>query len=181
MPYPSKKTPEVIEEVLKRLSDGEPLTVICRSDAKFPHPTTWLDWVGEDEALAIAYARARDAGSDAIAEHALEIIDAEPERVIEFDENGKPSGKRIDSAAVAWAKNRAEMRLKLLAKWNPKKYGDKQTLDLGNKEGETLKTEVTLVPPEIMQELTELALQFNAMADRVQESVEIIRRDRDRT
>ncbi len=30
-------------------------------------------------------------------------------------------------------------------------------------------------------ELTELALQFNAMADRVQESVEIIRRDRDRS
>ncbi|HSO29746.1 MAG TPA: HAMP domain-containing sensor histidine kinase [Candidatus Sulfomarinibacteraceae bacterium] len=31
------------------------------------------------------------------------------------------------------------------------------------------------------EELTELALQFNAMADRVQESVEIIRRDRDRS
>jgi hypothetical protein len=26
---------------------------------------------------------------------------------------------------VQWAKNRVELRLKLLAKWNPKRYGDK--------------------------------------------------------
>jgi hypothetical protein len=149
MPYPSKKTPEVIEEVLKRLSDGEPLTVICRSDAKFPHPNVWLRWVDEDEELAIAYAQARDTGSDAIAEQALEIIDAEPERVVEIDADGKTSAKRIDSAAVAWAKNRAEIRLKLLAKWNPKKYGDKSAVDIGNKEGEKLQVESTVAPDQL--------------------------------
>jgi hypothetical protein len=158
MPYPSKKTPEVVEEVLRRLSDGEPLAKICRSDAKFPHPSTWLDWADADEALAIAYARARDIGADAIAEEALHIIDAEPERVIELDDDGKQSRSRIDSAAVAWARNRADMRLKLLAKWNPKKYGDKQDVNIGNKPGETLKTEVSIVPPELMQELADLAI-----------------------
>jgi len=158
MPYPSKRTPEVVEEILQRLSDGEPLAVICRSDKKFPHPNVWLRWADDDEELAIAYARARDVGADAIAVQALEIIDAEPERVVEVDAEGKTSSKRIDSAAVAWAKNRAELRLKLLAKWNPKKYGDKQTLDVGNKEGETLKTEVSVAPPELLQELAGIVL-----------------------
>jgi hypothetical protein len=46
----------------------------------------------------------------------LAIVDAPPER--------GPDGK-IDAGSVAHAKLRAEHRLKLLAKWNPKKYGDK--------------------------------------------------------
>jgi hypothetical protein len=43
------------------------------------------------------------------------------------------SSERIDSAHVAWLKNRAEQRMKLLAKWNPKKYGDRLAL-AGDKE-----------------------------------------------
>ena len=140
------------------MSNGEPLAAICRSDEKFPHPSIWLDWIRADEDLAIAYAHARDVGADAIAEEALAIIDAEPERVIELDDEGKQSRSRIDSAAVTWARNRADMRLKLLAKWNPKKYGEKQDVNIGNKEGETLKTEVSIVSPELMQELADLAI-----------------------
>ena len=34
-----------------------------------------------------------------------------------------------------------DTRLKLLACWNPKKYGTKATVDVGNKDGETLKVE----------------------------------------
>ena len=149
MPYPTKRTPEVVEEILQRLSDGEPLAVICRSDKKFPHPTAWLDWIRADESLAIAYAHARDVGADAIAAQALEIIDAEPERVVDVDAEGKTSSKRIDSAAVAWAKNRAEMRLKLLAKWNPKKYGDKQTTELTGADGGAVQIEGGLSPDQL--------------------------------
>ena len=140
------------------MSNGEPLAAICRSAEKFPHPTAWLDWIRADESLAIAYARARDVGADAIAEQALEILDAEPERVIDFDSEGNKTTSRIDSAGVAWARNRAEIRLKLLAKWNPGKYGDKQTVDVGNKPGETIKAEVSLVSPELMLELADLAI-----------------------
>jgi len=139
MPYPAKKNPKLIEEVLSRIAQGETLAALGR-ELDF-HPNNWRLWCGEDEQLAIAYAQARDVGADVIADDVLRIIDEDPERVIEFDDEGKPSGKRIDSAGVAWAKNRAELRLKLLAKWNPKKYGDKQTVDVGNKEGETLKVD----------------------------------------
>ena len=155
MPYPTKRTPEVVEEILQRLSDGEPLTVICRSDEKFPHPNVWLRWTAEDEELAFAYARARDVGADAIAEEAMAIVDAEPERVIEVDADGKTSAKRIDSAAVAWAKNRAEIRLKLLAKWNPKKYGDKQTTELTGADGNAVQVEAkTTLSKDQLLELT---------------------------
>ena len=155
MPRPTKRTPEVVEEILQRLADGEPLAVICRSDDKFPHPSAWLDWIRADESLAIAYAHARDVGADAIATQALEIIDAEPERVVDVDADGRTSSKRIDSAADAWAKNRAEMRLKLLAKWNPKKYGDKQTTELTGADGNAVQVEAkTTLSKDQLLELT---------------------------
>ena len=139
MPYPAKITPAVIEEVLSRIAQGETLAALGR-ELGF-HPNNWAVRIREDEELAIAYQRARDVGADVIAEDALRIIDEEPLRIVEVDDEGKTSHGRIDSAAVAWAKNRAELRLKLLAKWNPKKYGEKTTHEVGNKEGETLKVD----------------------------------------
>jgi hypothetical protein len=127
MPYPAKKTGKLTEEVLSRIALGETLSSISRA-LKF-HPTAWSQWVREDEALRIAYAEAREVGADVIADDALDIIDAEPERIVQTDGDGKTSTTRIDSAAVAWAKNRAEFRLKLLAKWSPNKYGDGNTKD----------------------------------------------------
>ena len=145
MPYPAKITPKVIEDVLSRIAQGETLASLGREFGF--HPQSWANRVRADEELAIAYQRARDVGADVIAEDALRIIDEEPLRVLEVDEDGKQTGtSRIDSAAVAWAKNRAEMRLKLLAKWYPTKYGDKSALELANKEGETLKVEATPSP-----------------------------------
>lgn len=125
MPMPTKRTPEVEESILSRLREGEPLAAICRSDDKYPSITIWLDWCHADERLAIAYGRAREAGEDAIAAQALSIMDEEPERY------QTENGLRIDPADVANRKNRAEMRLKLLAKWNPKRWGDKMDLTSG--------------------------------------------------
>ncbi|TAJ99965.1 MAG: HAMP domain-containing histidine kinase [Chloroflexota bacterium] len=51
----------------------------------------------------------------------------------------------------------------------------------GLAEGDLARRVPTDAPTAGSLELTELALQFNAMADRVQESVDIIRRDRDRS
>lgn len=131
----AKRKPSVIrhddveQEILRRISEGEPLAVICRSDPlRFPTPMSWGRWVDGNAELAIAYARAREVGFDAIAADALEIIDAEPERIISVDSDGERSSERRDGASVQWAKNRFEARLKLLAKWDPKRYGDKQLL-----------------------------------------------------
>ena len=156
MPYPAKKTPKLIEEVLSRIAQGETLASLGR-ELNF-HPVSWNFWVRGDEDLAVAYAQARDVGADVIADDVLRIIDEEPERVVQIDEEGNKSTSRIDSAGVAWAKNRAELRLKLLAKWSPKKYGDKQQVEVGNKEGETFQVESKVVDPMVLAAVTEALL-----------------------
>jgi hypothetical protein len=123
MPARSVRTPELVQEVLARIAQGEPLAAILREEGK-PHQTTWNEWLREDEALAIAHTHAREAGFEVIAADSLAIIDAPPERVVTM-QGDERTESRIDSAAVQWAKNRAEHRLKLLAKWHPSRYGDK--------------------------------------------------------
>lgn len=122
MGRPSKRTTEVIERVLSGLRAGTPLTVICGAD-DMPCDDTIRAWADEDEALSRDIARAREAGFDAIAVDAMSIIDAEPERVVTMTGDDRTES-RIDSASVQWAYRRAELRLKLLAKWDPKRYGD---------------------------------------------------------
>lgn len=101
--------------ICEQIADGIPLREICRQSG-MPAWRTVYDWVGADEAFAAAIARAREMGHEAIAEETVEMVDAEPER--------GPDGK-VDPGWVAHTKLRVEHRLKLLAKWSPKKYGDK--------------------------------------------------------
>jgi hypothetical protein len=126
MPYPAKKTEKLTAEVIDRLSLGETLTSIAR-DLKFS-TMSWSRWLEQDEELAQAHARARAAGADAVADHVLEIVDTEPER-----HEGK-----IDNGSIAWARNRAEYRLKLLGHWRPEKYGTKTTAEITGKDGKEL-------------------------------------------
>jgi hypothetical protein len=122
---PSKYTPEIAQEIVERLSNAEPLRQICRDD-HMPAWQTIYDWMYRDDALGAegvglskAIARAREIGQDAIAEEIYREISMEPER----EERG-----RIDPGYVQLVKARAEIKLKLLAKWNPKRYGDRVTM-----------------------------------------------------
>ncbi len=105
MAQPSKYTDALFAEICERLSKGEPLAQICR-DEHMPSDRTVGNWRDGDPALASAIARARETGFDAIALEALRIAD---------DKEGEHQRDRL----------RVDTRLKLLAKWDPKRYGDK--------------------------------------------------------
>jgi hypothetical protein len=119
---PTIRTPEMVDDILARLSNGEPLAAICRTDG-YPHPSTFRDWVNADEELSRRFARAREVGFDAIAEQALDIADDE-----RHDWVLSKKGEVTDEVAIGRARLRVETRLKLLAKWDPKRYGDKLEL-----------------------------------------------------
>ena len=123
-PYAGRRS-EIMGSVCEQIAKGVTMADICRQ-AGMPDRQTIYEWSVADADFALRIARARDEGADVIAEQSLAIVDAPPER--------GPDGK-IDAGSVAHAKLRAEHRLKLLAKWNPKKYGDKVAIggadDLG--------------------------------------------------
>ncbi len=104
------------------MSTGEPLAVVLRSDpTKFPTTAAWAEWCRNDADLGIRHARARDDGHDAIARDCMAIADANIDDVY----CAADGEERANSDVIQRAKLRVETRLKLLAKWDPKRYGDK--------------------------------------------------------
>lgn len=114
----STSSDAVKDEICQRIGEGEPLRQICREKG-MPAWRTVYDWMEVDPDFAARFARARDIGFDAIAQDTIELIDERPERTL------TEHGDKVDPGHVQWQKNRVEQRMKLLAKWDPRRYGDK--------------------------------------------------------
>ena len=118
--YTPEARQKAVEAVLAGLAVGTPLAVICRADG-MPCDDTVRIWAEGDAELRRAIARARDAGWDQIALDALAIADN-----TEHDTKAAADGREVaDAEWISRSKLRVETRLKLLAKWDPKRYGDK--------------------------------------------------------
>jgi hypothetical protein len=122
----SKYTPELGAFIAERLSKGEPLAQICR-DEGMPHDDTVRNWMAADEKFSQVIARARERGYDVLAADCLLIADT-PQ--IGEETTTKPNGdiETKTGDMLGHRKLRIETRLKLLAKWDPKRYGDKLAL-----------------------------------------------------
>jgi transposase len=119
---PSKRTPEICREICDRLSRGEPLAVICR-DERMPDVSTVWDWTEKDEVFSQSIARARIKGFDALAAECLEISNTPMEGTRE--KIGKDGLEITKEDMLGHRRLQIETRLKLLSKWDPKRYGDK--------------------------------------------------------
>lgn len=133
---------DIATEICEWIANGKTLREWCRIEGN-PTWTTVYRWMEKDQEFSHRIAHAREMGHDAIAEETLEIIDTKPEMAESWSKEGGSSHR--DGAHVTWLKNRAEQRMKLLAKWNPKKYGDK--VGVQHEGGVTLNV-VTGVPDE---------------------------------
>ena len=137
MGRPSSYTAEKLQEIGFRMGQGEPLTHICRDDG-MPCDDTVRNWMAGDEDISRVIARAREEGEQSIGFRMRQTA------------RGKGSEEGGDSTGdVQRDKLIIETDLKLLAKWNPKKWGDK--IQHADADGEKLQTPVvtvTLVKPE---------------------------------
>ena len=120
-----KPNPVIVEEVLLWVSEGNTLRSYCRQKGK-PAYTTIYNWMNkntdESKDFLERFARAREWGADCIADEILEIVDEMP-RMIGEDQ------QRIDPSFIQEKRVRAEIRLKLLAKWHPQKWSDRTNLE----------------------------------------------------
>lgn len=116
---------ELVDEICERLSLGEPLAHICRDDPRMPDTQTLWDWEKADEQIAGAIARARYIGHHVIASDLLKTARGEP---------GYSTGD------VARDKMLADVSLKLLARWDPRAYGEATQLRHADANGDKLDT-----------------------------------------
>lgn len=106
-----------VDTILARIADGDSQDAVCKEVGI--SPTIFRVWVLDDkDGLAAKYARARAMQMEA---HEQRILDA-------AYEDDDPNRSRLKIDAHKW----------LMSKLLPKKYGDKQQVELTGKDGERL-------------------------------------------
>jgi hypothetical protein len=119
---PSKYTPELLEAICERLAKAEPMAVICRSEGT-PDRSTVHDWAERYPDVSRRLARAREDGFDVMAQECVQIANDGSNDYYATDK-----GLSLDRDHISRSKLRVETRLKLLAVWDPKRYGPKTML-----------------------------------------------------
>jgi hypothetical protein len=111
-------TQDMADLICDELAKGVPLAELCRRQGS-PCVRTVYDWEEAHPEFAAAIARARKAGFDCIATDTITLADMPPAY------KTTEGGQSIDQGDVANRKLQIETRLKLLAKWDPRRYGDR--------------------------------------------------------
>jgi hypothetical protein len=123
---PSSFNREIADEILERLSNGEPLTKICRDD-HMPAVSTVFRWEKTVEGFSEEVTRARECSADHFSHEIIEISDENPICTTE-GENFTRTG--TDPAGIQRNKVRIDTRIKLMQMLKRKTYGDKLDLNV---------------------------------------------------
>lgn len=113
---------QMAEAICQWISDGKTLREFCRLKGH-PHYNTVYCWLEKDNDFAVRFARAREIGEDQIAQECLHIADTQM-----IGETTKITERGVEVTKedmLGHRKLQVDTRLKLLAKWNPKRWGDK--------------------------------------------------------
>jgi hypothetical protein len=108
----------MIEAICERLANGETLKSIC-SDVDMPNYVTVWRWEQEDAEFCKLSARAREAGTHHMADDCIQIAD---------NPSIDPADKRV----------RIDTRIRLIGKWNAKRYGDSTQIKHADADGNKL-------------------------------------------
>src|SRR5215831_6506065 len=105
-------TPDIWATVLDRVSNGESMRQVCRTEG-FPPEATVRNWIRSDQELATQYAQARMLQIESWAD---EVRDEA------FRDDLEPNDKRVRVDALKW----------LLSKLKPERYGLDRLLVVGD-------------------------------------------------
>jgi hypothetical protein len=141
-------TDELFRQICAEIAEGVPLRQICRR-AAMPSKSGFYQYLEGDDLESgdasapdvrsgrlARYARARKLGFDDLAEEALEIADDASNDWLEREGEDGEVALVPDKEGVPRSKLRVETRLKLLAVWDPKRYGN--MLKLGDPDARPL-------------------------------------------
>ena len=136
---PSMYTEELVNTFIERLSSGESVRTICKSD-EMPEKQTILRWLSSKPEFCAQYEKAKQLAAEALAEDIFDIAD---DNAFDYTE-GADGQLRVNNDAIQRARLRVDVRKWYLSKIMPKKYGEKQQVEVAGKDGEPIQTVSTI-------------------------------------
>lgn len=141
---PSKRTKALVDQILRRVANGEILSRICREDGMPERGTIWR-WTEEDPEFRDALMRAREACVHSLVDEAVEIADDGSNDYVTVETRDGGTKVVLDKEHVDRSKLRVETRKWLAGCVAPKAYGQKSTHEVTGPNGGPLVTVVDLV------------------------------------
>ena len=135
-----KWTPEIEDEIFKRIADGESTRSICEDDWLPSWPTV-NKRLASDPEFASRYARAREDQADKIFDEILAIADDRGDDWIET-----PDGPKLNAEHVQRSRLRIDARKWMAGKLRPKVYGEKIDHTIGNPDGTPIQFQTIIEP-----------------------------------
>ena len=121
---PSSFSQDLADIICVRLGQGESLRTILK-DEGMPAQGTVYVWLQKFPVFQEQYTRAREEQAETHADEIVSIADETPETMPVYDKEGNVIDVKLDSAYIAWQKQRIDARKWNASKQRPKKYGDK--------------------------------------------------------
>ena len=122
MARPTDYTAETAKRICAKLAEGHSLSTVCKAD-DMPGLATVYGWLGAHREFAEMYARAKDDCCYAMAESIVDIADDGSNDWM-VSNNPKNPGWLVNGEAVQRSRLRVDTRKWLLAKLQPRRYGE---------------------------------------------------------
>jgi len=124
MAYSEKQKNDIFNYIFDEISNGRALRNVLK-DEGMPSSRTFDKWLEEDEEKVKRYVRACEKRADHIFEEIIEIADDSSRDTI----INKDGLETMNSEFVQRSRLRVDARKWIASKLNPKKYGDKTSID----------------------------------------------------
>lgn len=133
---PSSYTEEIADKICQGLADARSLRSICL-DVDMPSQSMVFRWLADERYASFRerYMRAREAQADAIFDEMLDIADDGSNDWMERTRDDGSTYETLNGEHIQRSKVRIETRKWMAGKLAPKKYGEKQSLELSGPEG----------------------------------------------
>lgn len=131
---PTKYTDKLSDSICAKLSEGQSLRTVCKSD-DMPCKATIFSWLRTNEAFLDQYTRAKQESADALTDEMLDIADdSTNDYMMKKGEDGAEY-EALNPEHIQRSRLRIETRKWLSSKLKPKKYGDKIQQEITAPEG----------------------------------------------
>ena len=131
---PTKYTDKLSDSICAKLSEGQSLRTVCKSD-DMPCKATIFSWLRTNEAFLDQYTRAKQESADALTDEMLDIADdSTNDYMMKQGEDGSEY-EALNAEHIQRSRLRIETRKWLSSKLKPKKYGDKIQQEITAPEG----------------------------------------------
>lgn len=119
----------IADAICEKIADGQSLRSICASE-DMPAKSTVFKWLIQQTEFADQYTRAREAQADALFDEIQDIADDGSNDYITKTNADGSEYEAVNSEHIQRSRLRVDARKWMASKLQPKKYGDKQEIEL---------------------------------------------------